>query len=167
MTDPVDTNEIWKPAVGFEELYEVSNLGRVRSFRKSAEGKLLRPGRCSNGYVSVSLCGRSVLVQYLVAEAFIGPRPTGALVLHFDGVRTNNALSNLRYGTSFDNRKDAERHGTAVIGSGYSSAKLNETTAKFARENKGVIPQSKLAKMLGVSPSAIQAVHDGRTWKHV
>lgn len=108
----------------------------------------------------------SVTVQHLVAAAFIGPRPEGMLVLHGDGCRTNNTAANLRYGTHSDNAADAARHGTRTRGSSCRSAKLDEWTAGVVRALKGVWSQADLAMLLQVSPAAIQAVHDGRTWTH-
>lgn len=51
-------------------------------------------------------------VHVLVAEAFIGPRPDGAVTRHLDGNHTNNTPSNLMYGTWAENVQDAVRHGT-------------------------------------------------------
>lgn len=124
--------EDWRPVVGFEGLYEVSNLGRVRSLdrvnsysrtcqysgrilnvKRKYKGRLLRPGTASNGYMTVSL-GRSnsVCVHVLVLTAFAGPAPTGTECLHRDGTRTNNNAENLRWGTRSENILDAIRHGT-------------------------------------------------------
>jgi len=120
-------NEIWRDVVGFEDAYQVSNLGRVRSktrfvvmsaSHKSAEhisrrnGRLLRPGKASTGYFTVALGrGNSKTVHSLVAEAFIGPCPERHEVLHIDGSRTNNCVHNLRYGTRTENIMDSVNQG--------------------------------------------------------
>lgn len=165
-------NEEWRAVPGFEGLYEVSDFGRVRSLdrldrlgRRRA-GILLRPGVASNGYPTVSLCGRTHCVHALVLTAFVGPA-RGRVCRHLDGDRKNNALSNLAWGSPVENRHDADRHGTSVRGEGYCNAKLTDETARAIREAKGVLSQSRLAEIFGVSPAAVQAVHDGRTWKHV
>lgn len=174
--------EEWRAVVGYEGRYEVSDHGRVRSLDRlvrispsqqsrcghltALAGRTLRPGRSSNGYLTVNIDGESRLVQHLVAKAFIGSRPSDALVLHGDGDRTNNRLKNLRYGTYADNHADMVAHGTRVRGSAYGSAKLHEWTASVVRALRGVWPQSQLAMLFDVSPAAIQAVHDGRTWLH-
>lgn len=174
--------EVWKAVVGREGEYEVSDLGRVRSLDRRVRlspsrqapngctifvaGKTLQPGLSSNGYLTVSIGGESIPVQHLVAGAFLGSRPEGLLVLHNDGCRTNNAASNLRYGTAAENAADSVKHGTRVRGSKYRSAKLHEWTAAVVRALKGHWPQSDLAMLFDVSPAAIQAVHDGRTWTH-
>lgn len=105
--------EIWTFIPGYEGVYQVSNLGNVKSFARHKDGSLLKPGKASNGYYTVSF-GRnnSKTVHSLVALAFLGPRPKGMEVLHIDGTRTNNAVSNLRYGTRTDNILDAIKHGS-------------------------------------------------------
>lgn len=117
--------EVWKPVVGHEGCYEVSNLGRVRSVnravwvdayvdrngRKRAAatrhyvGKMLRPGvQKKSGHVSVAIGkGNSRLVHQLVLEAFVGPCPEDHEVLHLDHNPANNRLSNLKYGTRSEN----------------------------------------------------------------
>ncbi len=115
------TTEEWRPVVGHEGYYEVSNLGGVRSVdrvnaRGRWKGRPLRPATRDSGHLCVSLCRNSVCrtknVHSLVAEAFIGPRPDGLQVAHYDGNPTNNILSNLRYATQSENLLDSVRHGT-------------------------------------------------------
>jgi len=104
--------EDWRDVVGFEGKYQVSNTGRVKSFARG-NARVLKPGLTSVGYPSVVLGrGNTNLVHSLVAEAFIGPRPAGHEVLHGDGTRDNNVLSNLRYGTRAENLADSKAHGT-------------------------------------------------------
>lgn len=172
--------ERWAPVRGFEGAYEVSDLGRVRSLSRMVterrrgghvgkffrEGRILRPGLSGNGYLSVAIGGKSYLVQHLVAAAFLGPKPPGCWVLHGDGVRTHNIVTNLRYGTPTENCADTALHGMQVIGSDFPTAKLHEWTASVVRALRGYWTQAELAMLFEVSASAIQAVHDGRTWRH-
>ena len=113
-------NEVWRPVPGWESLYEVSDLGRVRSFDRPVvqlsrsgnpvtvvyKAKVLTPrsggGRkVSDRYRMVSLAKNNkpvnVYIHHLVAAAFLGPKPEGAEVNHKDCDKTNNALSNLEY----------------------------------------------------------------------
>lgn len=177
--------EYWKPAPGYEGVYEVSDLGRVRSLDRIVmrrvgrgknpdrlvpvpmRGKLLRPGRASNGYPTVSLQGKTHTVHSLVLSAFKGPPPEGYECRHLNGNRADPRLQNLEWGTRAQNVADALAHGTQVRGERYRTAKLTDEAARQIRRLRGKVPQSKLAEMFGVSPAAIQAVHDGRTWKHV
>lgn len=121
--------ELWRPIPGYEERYEVSSQGRARSLprvtvarqeRRSGRlselmvrrwsGKLLTPALGSNGYLTVRLAGVAHSLHGLVLSAFCGPKPDGGCACHWDGVRTNNRLTNLRWGTYSENNKDIARH---------------------------------------------------------
>lgn len=110
--------ETWKPVVGYEGFYEVSNLGRVRSVSRIAhikrgngeydyrvKGKIVEPQERRHGYLAVCLYGKESKngrftqksVHRLVAEAFL-PNPNGySEVNHLDENKQNNALSNLEW----------------------------------------------------------------------
>jgi hypothetical protein len=102
--------EVWKSVVGFEGRYEISDQGRVRNLRTRRLLKL-------NGvrYIHVALQVNGVRedrsVHKLMLAAFVGPCPVGLHALHWDDVKKNNVLSNLRYGTAEDNCADATRNG--------------------------------------------------------
>lgn len=104
-----DCTEIWRPVIGFEELYSVSNIGRVRRDKRAKRtypGRLLTQHPNNSGYMQVHLSrdGDNVRrVHRLVAEAFIGPCPVGREVNHRDGQKENNAASNLEYVTRGEN----------------------------------------------------------------
>ena len=106
-------NEIWKDVPEYEGLYQVSNLGNVRSYRRSIEPKLLKPGRMPRGHLSVAL-GRnnSRCVHELVLLAFVGPAPHKHECRHLNGDPSDNRLKNLCWGTRSENIADAVRHGT-------------------------------------------------------
>ena len=101
----------WRVVVGFPA-YEVSRDGRVRR----SGGKELKAVRHHSGYRQVTLYRRggrrSIYLHVVVAEAFLGARPTGALVRHFDGDPDHNNAENLRWGTPSQNVHDQVRHGT-------------------------------------------------------
>lgn len=98
-------DETWKPCVGWEELYEVSDLGNVRG-KKS--GKKLKTNLNSNGYPCVFFSkgrGNNVrkTVHRLVAEAHL-PNPKGLpVVMHVDDNKSNNHKDNLKWGTQSEN----------------------------------------------------------------
>ena len=98
--------EIWKDIKGFEGLYRVSNLGRVKSFYGLKE-KILKPGIVNNGYYQVELCKNSIrkfyMVHRLVWEAFNGQIPEGLQVNHINEIKTDNRLSNLNLMTPKEN----------------------------------------------------------------
>lgn len=119
---PLDTiTEEWRDIYGFEGLYQVSNLGRVRSLdRWTHGGKRLRPGIVMTPthhreYPALNLVrdGKitAVRIHVLVAEAFIGGRPDGRVINHINGVKTDNRVVNLEYVTHRENSRHASRMG--------------------------------------------------------
>ncbi len=123
------TQEEWRSVPGYEGLYEVSSLGRVRSSGWTRTnpltggssfypGKILDPDTTQFGHKRVYLYGNGQrvrkLVHRLVAEAFI-PNPDDLpFVLHWDDDPSNNHRENLRWGTPGDNAKDSVRNGSHV-----------------------------------------------------
>ena len=120
-----EVQEEWRPVVGFEGLYEVSDRGRVRSLDRvdsrgwRFKGRVMRCASDARGYRRVRLSRAGTqstrLVHRLVAEAHIGPPPTGArLVRHLNDDPNDNRVENLSYGTDADNKLDAIRNGLNV-----------------------------------------------------
>jgi len=115
--------EHWVPVPGYENSYEVSDLGRIRSIgrwatsgpRRFLAGRLLSPNIKSR-YVSVNLyrdgMPRTAAVHRLVLAAFVGPCPEGQEGCHNDGNPMNNRLTNLRWDTRSGNMLDKVKHGT-------------------------------------------------------
>lgn len=95
--------EIWRPVAGYEELYAVSSLGRVKSLNYNRTGveKFLKPAKNKGGYLQVVLCRngkkKCIKVHRLVATAFL-PNPEGLPEInHKDEVKTNNIVGNLEW----------------------------------------------------------------------
>lgn len=121
-----DEAERWLPVPGYEGVYEVSSLGRVRSLprevddgrtrRRRLKGKILTLSTQTSGYLQVRLqaAGQhsAPLVHRLVLEAFVGPAPSGAEACHQNGNPHDNRVENLRWDTRRENVADAIRHGT-------------------------------------------------------
>lgn len=104
--------EVWKPAVGYEGIYEVSSHGRIRRVapgRGTHPGRMLNPLTDDKGYLYVNLSGRMRRIHRLVLAAFVGE--SDMLCRHLDGDPKNNTLSNLRYGTPKENSADRITHG--------------------------------------------------------
>ena len=109
--------EEWKDIKGFEGLYQVSNLGRVKSLKRFKKGKndssipvkekILKPGISHNGYYLVCLHKQSTQKNYyihrLVFEAFNGQIPENMQVNHINEIKTDNRLSNLNLMTCKEN----------------------------------------------------------------
>ena len=128
------------------------SAGRYHKFRASDNG-----------------AGQTVYVHHAVAAAFLGPRPAGAQVRHLDGDASNNASTNLAYGTAQENAQDKHRHGTHLAGSGCAQAKLSErlvvATRAFAKDRR--MSNVYLAELYGVAPQTMDRAVAGKTWRHV
>ena len=108
--------EEWRPVPGYEGLYEVSSLGRVKSLERTARdggascaapARILLQSRSDRGYCSVRLCRDGSCttfgVHVLVCLAFVGDRPDGNSVVHHkDGIADNNSVGNLEWRTLSD-----------------------------------------------------------------
>ena len=117
-------DESWRPVVGFEGYYEVSDLGRVRSLTRRvpsgrgrtriATGRVLSPST-GDPYrkVNMKVDGVQAMrsVHRLVALAFLGHCPDGMEVCHINGDHKDNRLANLRYDTHSENQRDTVRLG--------------------------------------------------------
>lgn len=172
--------EVWKPLVGFEEAYEVSSVGRVRSVNRVVEfrngqvrkylGKVIRPTTSGdNGYLQVNCrvagVATTVRVHVAVAAAFIGEKPTGRMVLHKDGKPTNNTVENLYYGTPKQNTRDRILHGRDMAGERHPSAVLTEVDVELIRIGLSRGEKHKdLADLFDVARTTISAISSGRSW---
>jgi hypothetical protein len=121
------TKEIWKSIKGYEGLYCVSNLGRVKSLPRkcktkggifrSVTGKILKNSKNGSGYYYVCLSKNGEVhykrVHILVAQAFIKNNDVFVKnsVNHIDGNKANNNLSNLEWVTPKENIDDAVSNG--------------------------------------------------------
>jgi len=106
-----------------------------------------------------------VLIHKLIAFAFIGPRPIGFTINHVDGVKTNNAASNLEYVTQQDNIRHAWRCGLAVArpGEKHSAAKLSDAQVHEIMRLLAVgKSQQQIATQFGVSRPLISLYKNGK-----
>lgn len=174
--------EIWKPVVGYEMAYEVSDLGNVRSLTRlvKTKGGALRsaPGKLSSahpdgmGYVHVALCnnGNSLTknVHVIVLEAFAGRAPAGMEARHRDGNGLNNDLANLQWGTKAQNAADRVLHKTDPVGSRNPRAKLSDgQVLEIYRRAKSGEKGADIASEFSVSACTVSHIAVGRTWSHI
>ena len=142
-------NEIWKDIDGYEGLYQVSNLGNVKSlnYRHTGKERILKPGNNGLGYLQVNLCKnrktRHFTIHRLVAKAFLENPDNKSDVNHKDEDKTNNCVDNLEWMT----RKDNINYGTH-----------NERMAKS--RSKSVLQFTKNGKFVKEWPSVIQIERD-------
>lgn len=140
-------------------------------FRKTLSQ--VKGGLNAKGYIVATLTdtngrNRPHRVHRLILEAFVGPCPLGMQCRHKDGDRTNNSLSNLAWGTPKENTTDKFRHGTMLMGMQVATSRLTDSDVLKIKElQSGGLGHRKIAKLYGVSRSAIQAVCTGKSWKHL
>lgn len=179
--------EIWRAVDEWVGYYEVSSLGRVRSLdrecivvnrfgndeRRRHRGKILTASPGKSGYPMVSFTRPGGYREYrylheLVTTAFHGPRPAGLEVCHKDGVRSNCAEANLRWGTRSSNALDRHAHETMnqARGEVHAHAKLTEDAVRFIRKYPSRSSRD-LGRKFGVSHGTILNARKGVQWKHI
>lgn len=175
-------NEVWKPVVGYEGLYEASDQGRVRgldreirsgkSGRRIWKGRVLVQEELRHGYMAVSLCKDGErwarAVHAIVLEAFSGLPPARHECAHDNNIRSDNRLSNLSWKTRKENFADKIRHGTQPRGETHWRSGLDAGTVLRARDlgASGAGP-SAISRHLGVSRCAVKHILDRTSWRHV
>jgi predicted XRE-type DNA-binding protein len=162
--------EQWKAVVGYEGIYEVSSLGRI----KKVETGRITLGSLNNGYRVTSLTKDKkisrVRVHRIVCEAFIPNTESKPVVNHINGIKTDNRLENLEWTTSLENNRHANATGLRKqVGSDNSKAKLNEEKVREIKAlyQTGTYKQKDLAEMFGVVQTQISKIISGKLWGHV
>lgn len=169
--------ESWRAVPGWEGLYEVSDLGRVRSLSRVVGGphgdgtrtlreRFLRTPLDDERYPQVSLhrdgSQRSYRVHELMLAAFVGPAPfPRAHGRHLNDESSDNRIENLAWGTGQENAYDAIRNGR-----GLGRAKLEPVAVRCiaflaARGVRGVL----LARLYRVTPGSVSAIKRRITWR--
>lgn len=171
-------DEIWKPVIGYESIYSISNLGRIRRDQKtigSSIGKILKNVSAADDYIIVCLhknkSQKNHYVHVLVAEAFIGPKPEGMQCNHIDGNKSNPNLKNLEYVTRQQNSIHARDNGLLNIKKGednYRSKLTNKQVIEIRNIfSLGNVTQRFLAKQYNVNFVTINSIVHRRNWKHI
>ncbi len=141
----------------------------------STRWRQLRPSLNGRGYPYVYV-GRTIntkrqirrTVHKLVLLAFVGPRPEGYECLHADGDKTNNRISNIRWGTPQENSDDKKRHGTVARGEKSGNSRLTELQVRAVKTLLAAgWRQQDVADLFGVTHVTIFHISMGRTWAWV
>lgn len=134
----METPETWRPVVGFEGRYEVSDLGRVYSHVTQRFLKLTPLKRC--GHIQVALGGKWYRVHRMVLEAFVGPCPPKCESRHRNGTPGDNRLSNLRWAPKRKNMQDRKWHD---LPSNYklTPEKVRQIKAEMLHDKQGAVAQ--------------------------
>lgn len=175
--------QIWKDIKGYEGLYQVSNIGNIRSLDRkvfnngnnsicNVKGKILKPNKDKGGYEYVGLVKNktktnSIKVHRLVAFAFCEGYEVGLEVNHKDGVRHNNNFNNLEWVSRSKNIRDTFKRGRDVNGQKNNSSKLkNEYIGIIASLYDSGVSQKVISNAFGVSQGTISNIITNKHYKN-
>ena len=170
--------EQWKDVVGYEGLYQVSDMGVVKRIaigQGSVSGRILKHRkRGEYKHLGVVLYKnkkpKAFLIHRLVLVAFRGLCPNGMEARHLNGNGGDNRIDNLSWDTHSVNMQDRKSHGTTYNGdqkgSSNPSAKINEKKVKMIKKHlrEGKLRGSQIARLFEISPQAVCCIKKGRNW---
>lgn len=177
-------NEIWKDIPGYENFYQVSNTGKVKSLlrtvnksngRKQTMPEKIMSNNFDGEYFSVQLqrdwIAKRCKIHKLVVLCFIPEDCNRTCVNHIDGNKLNNHLNNLERCTISENSKHAIKTGLLIMpninGSNNGRSKLTADQVIEIRELNGKIRQYEIAEKFGIKPAQISAIINRKTWTHI
>lgn len=167
---------LWKPIKGYGGLYEVSNTGKVKSFKNQAkykEGRMLKTD--NKRYPTLMLYGngkgKRFLVHRLVAETFIPNLENKSQVNHKDGNKKNNHVSNLEWCTSKENIEHALVTGIGTIGERNGLSKFTNKQIKYLRKiykpYDSRFGGAALARKYGTSNKTMHMILSNQSYKNI
>lgn len=174
--------EIWKDIPNYEGIYQVSNLGKFKSYERivffgktktKRKSKILNLREGIQGYLytvfSVDKKRKTIKPHRIVAEVFIPNPENKPCVNHINGIKTDNKLENLEWVTYKENIDHAVKIGLkkGVRGEKSHYAKLKKTDIDKIRDiySKGNYSQKKLAEMFNISQAQISRICQKKNWK--
>lgn len=157
--------EEWRPIKGYEGIYEVSNMGKIKSLNppKSKTPIIRKPFHYGGGYQQMAICKNKVrnqiLVHRVVAQTFVPNPHNKPEVNHINGNKSDNRAENLEWCTSSENQIHA-----------YKELGVNPVNRKLQKKHVFLILRSslgykKLGKLLKVDPVVIYNVRKGKSYK--
>ena len=163
-------NEKWKSVVGYEGLYEVSDLGNLRSYNRG-KVKPMKVNKTKLGYMKLNLSKECVVkscrVHRLVCEAFLDNIDNKPEVNHIDGNKGNNKVSNLEWCTSSENKIHSLTTGLLKPHKAQKhwASKLDRFDIKFIDMWKSLgYSQISIADCFGVSASTISEIVNNKRY---
>ena len=154
----MEDKEEWRPIIGLEGMYEVSNLGSIRSidryvesmsrwgtsYQKFCKGQLIKPGKMPNGYLKVSLGGkRETYVHILVAEAFVDNPDNKPEVHHINHNREDDRAANLKWVTRVE---QSDEHRSRLISISNTGRPSKLKGVPLSEEHKAKLSNTRVEK---------------------
>lgn len=180
MSMMIGVDELWRDIPGYGDLYQVSNIGRVRAKDRIVEkwhksGKLIKqvygarilnPSPNKKGYLRVHLgvggIKFDVSIHRLVLISFVGEPKDGQECCHCNGVSTDNRIENLRWDSHYNNNQDRKKHGTYQVGADHAMAKFSP--GLVASIKRGDVSRSDAIRKHGVSSSQYHRIKTNIAW---
>lgn len=173
-------DEVFLPIAEFDG-YEISNYGRVRSFRSlsgngelSIEPRIIKQRKNKNGYLQAGIrkMGKkyNLLVNRLVATVFHGkPENDKMVAAHLNGIRDDNRSGNIKWCTVKENCAHKIIHGTKLSGEKHPGSKLKTEDILMIRAflKEGLLTEKEVGLCFGVDKTNINSIKRGKTWGHV
>lgn len=164
--------EVWKKVINYEDRYEVSNYGNVRSTINN-RNKVLNKIKKKNGYYGLTLCKnnkkKNFLIHRIVAESFLGK--SDLHVNHKDGNKLNNKISNLEYVTMHQNMQHASKNGLLKnrVGSESPVSKLDKNKVfliSFLFKHT-LLSYKEIGGFFNVNRNTVSSIANGYNWSHL
>jgi hypothetical protein len=168
--------EEWRPVVGWEGVYDVSSLGRIRRVKTSGNSKaghILKPQLNRDGYPLIRFrkpgVAKMKAIHKAVAEAFLGPCPDGLEVNHIDFDKQNCRANNLEYTTRRNNMLHAYASGRmAARGEKHGHSHLQDDQVhQICRMFESGHDVTFIAEFFGTKKRYVSGVVYGKTYKHI
>ena len=161
--------EEWKDIIDFKGIYQVSNLGRVKSLPRNTKNqyanqeRILKVSIDKDGYEVVGLNKKMYKVHRLVASAFIPKIEEKNIINHKDGNKRNNNVNNLEWCTTQENIIHAYKTGLAIAKKGVESKKTKSIIIKNEYEEIEFMSEIDASEFLNVGRTAISNCLKGRS----
>lgn len=174
--------EVWKDIPNYKGLYQVSNLGRVKSLKRFRKGnptltpvkeRILKSALTNCGYVRFRLCKNNIFsnlsIHRLVAISFLKNPKKKPQVNHINGIKTDNRVENLEWCTAKENSKHAFKTGlkSGVKGSLNVNAIINEDDVSKIRKIGKSKTQEEIGNIFGINRRTVGKIIRKITWRHV
>jgi hypothetical protein len=175
--------EVWKDIEGYEGLYQVSNIGRVKSLQRIAprskfgnipvKERILKFGknRCGYNYVNLKLfsVSKTFTVHRLVTKAFLPNMENKPDVNHKNGIKTDNRVKNLEWVTTSENVKHSFKNGfqSNKCEKNPSSKISKNDVLRIRSEEFKDIPKSEIALIFGISKGNVNKILRKAIWQDI